>query len=377
MIAPARQKTLSVYSPDFDPYTGYGRMTREVIAAGKRRGLYVNAMGTEQTTVVYGDTDADISGPVRASVGGILMGYPTMHQKYGALANLGARMAITMFESTILPPGWVDVLNGCGAVAVPTLMQAELFKKNGVNVPLHVIPLGVSEHYSPRPVDGADDHPLKRYPYKRGFKQRRLHYRRENKQPTTGDPFIFLCWGDRGSRKGWDLAIQAFNMAFKDRNDVKLVIKTRQGGQMPYHINIRGVEVISCDLDEAQMNDLYLRCDAMVFPSRGEGFGLPPREFARTGGPAIVTQWWADHVGRWAYPVRYGMVDAWPGEKDKQNLGKWAEPDVEHLAKQMAHLVNQDARILCRMGERSREWVRVGYDWRHFGDLVMEAWEKI
>lgn len=365
-----KQRVLSVYSPDFDAHSGYGRMTREIIRRAVQTGVYVNAIGA-------GNAREVVDRPIRPAAGGILLGYPTLYAGYGPLAAMGKRLAVTMFERDRLPAGWASALNMCDAVAVPTLQQAELFRQNGVKVPLYVIPLGVSANYGPRTAEGADNHPLRRYPLKRGMKRGQLWYRRITQKPSTGDPFIFMTWGDRGTRKGWDLALQAFNLAFSHRRDVRLVIKTRAG--MPYEMLVPNVEVIRCDLDEQEMNDLYLRCDAMVFPSRGEGFGLPPREFVRTGGASIVTAWWADHVQRWAYPVRYGMERAWQQDADKRDkpLGNWAEADIDHLAAQMRHVVDQNPAVLCRQGLRSMEWVQTAYDWDKFGRQIIEAWEAL
>lgn len=375
---------LNVCSPNFDPRSGYGRMTRELIRAMTARGMQVNAIGTRTATIDWGEGDDEgrllADTPILPTMGGVLLGYPTLHPEYGELANMGPRVAVTMFESTRLPAGWVDALNLCDAVIVPTEEQAHIFRVNGVAVPIHAVPLGISDVYQPRTEDGANHHPLGHVPQKRGMQFSRLHYRRESHKPTARDPFIFLTWGDGDDRKGWDLAIRAFKIAFGDDSAVQLVIKTRRGGGgIPYEINVPGVQVIACDLTESQMNDLYLRADAMVWLARGEGFALPPREFAATGGQNVVTGWWADYAGRWAYPVRYEMVRAWQNSKDKRDLplGEWAEADVEHAAEQMRHVYTQNPRLLAKQGERAIDFVRRHYRWETFAERVIELYEEV
>lgn len=202
----------------------------------------------------------------------------------------------------------------------------------------------------------------------------KLRYAREVNQPTERDPFIFLCWGDRGERKGWDVAIKAFKRAFGDDPRARLLIKSRDGG-MAFDIDIPGVDILRADLDEDGLYDLYLRCDAMVFPSRGEGFGLPPREFAGTGGPVICTEWWADDIQQWGYPLKYTMQPAWDGHPKHEGLGEWSEPDEAHLAQLMRHVFNQKPGVLAYMGQRAAGRIQRLYRWEAFVNAVQAVWE--
>lgn len=369
--------TLSIYAPGYDPYDGYGRMALELIRH-MPEGVHVNPMGTPHTVLQYDTTPPDVKAlfeqPIKAVTGGVLLGIPTVYEKYGVMANMGRRVALTMFESTVMPDGWVDALNDCDEVIVPAGWLPEAMKRDGVTVPIHVIPLGVSETFTARV---WSDREVIHYPIKRWVDgSGQLRYRRERHAPTKDDPFVFLCWGDRGNRKGYDAAIQAFKAAFDDREDVKLVIKAREGS-LPYDIRIDGVEVLRADLDEAGLNDLYLRCDAMVFPSRGEGFGFPPREFAATGGAVVATGWWADDVSRWGYALRYTMQPAFEGHPKYEGCGVWSEPDIEHLAKQMTHLFTQDAKILAYMGTRSAIAIRKLYRWDAFAEGVLNVYSGV
>ncbi len=346
---------MNVFSPSFDPYDGYGRMGLELIYHLDKLGLYVNAAGGNNTQRVW-DTQTEhiqklMDKPIKPMLGGFVLGYPTLYERFGPLANSGVKVAITMFESTALPDGWMPALNDCDAVIVPAKWLVKVFKRCGVYKPIHVVPLGISETFMV-----AD----RREPY-RSFTQR--------------NPFTFLCWGDRGKRKGWDVAAQAFVNAFGDRQDVKLIIKARDGSFV-YEITNDNIEILRADLDEFGLRDLYLRCDAMVFPSRCEGFGLPPREFAATGGPAIVTEFWADDIPQWGYPVHYKMVKAWEGHPAHDGLGKWAEPKLDHLVKQMEHVVNQKYQVIHYMGQQSANHVAKLYNWGKFSDACLEIWKQ-
>ncbi len=347
---------MNVFSPNYDPYDGYGRMALELAYHLDEQGVYVNAQGGANTQTVWGTQSKAIqeliNKPIRPMVGGLLLGYPTLHKRYTALAQTGMRIAITMFESTKLPGDWMQALNECDAVIVPSKWLVKAMKHCGVIAPIHVVPLGISETFMV--ADKRDYH--------------RVY--------TKLNPFTFLCWGDRGNRKGWDVAMQAFIDAFGDRHDVRLLVKAREGGSFPYEISNANIEIVRDDLDEFGLRDLYLRCDAMVFPARGEGFGLPPREFAATGGPVIATDWWADDIQEWGYPIRYKLVKAWAGHPNHDGLGKWAEPDKDHLVKQMKHLVNQDGRVISYMGQKSANHVAKLYRWDKFAEGVLDVWAK-
>lgn len=351
-----KPQIMNIFSPSYDPYDGYGRMALELAYHLDEQGVYANAQGGPNTQTVWSTQSKAIqelmSRPIRPMVGGLLLGYPTIHNRYTALAQSGMRIAITMFESTKLPEGWQQALNECDAVIVPSKWLVKAMKNCGVIKPVHVVPLGVSETFL-----AAD--------------QRDYH-----RVYTRLNPFTFVCWGDRGIRKGWNIAMQSFVDAFGDRQDVRLLVKARKGGSFPYEISNSNIEIVRDDLDEFGLCDLYLRCDAMIFPSRGEGFGLPPREFAATGGPVIVTGWCADDIQEWGYPIRYKMVKAWEGHPFHDGLGKWAEPDIEHLVKQMKHLVNQDRQIISYMGQKSANHIAKLYRWDKFAEGVLDVWAK-
>lgn len=352
---------LSVYSVDWNPYSGYGRMSLELVHHLSAGGVHCNAMGTAATQVFYETQSAGVRAllekPVTPAAGGVVMGYPTLYERYGELSSAGPRVAVTMFESTALPDGWVDALNECASVIVPTASQRRIFQTAGVHRPVEVVPLGVSETFFRLDWRGV--------PRQRPVRQ----------TATEANPYRFVTWGDRNDRKGWDLAAAAFVEAFGDRMDVRLVIKAREGS-FPYEFKNPNIEVVRADYDEFAMRDFYMAMDCMVFPSRGEGFGLPPREFAATGGPVIVTGWWADDVQQWGYPVRYTMVPAWDGDTERVGLGEWAEADVDHLAQQMTHVFKQDPRIIAYMGQRSAIRLYKTTRWSQFAEGVWRVWEE-
>src|SRR5690606_13333605 len=240
---------VSIYSPQWDPHDRYGILASKI----------ANHLAGHVNRLSHDDADG-VS--IRPSPGGIMLGYPTLFDTYSPLARFGKRIAVTMFESTRLPVGWAEALNRVDAVVVPAHFLVKIFRDNGVRVPIHVVPLGIDEAYL-----------------------------RVTRLPRGDRPYTFLAIADRGMRKGWDLAWHAFRSAFSDSDKHKLILKCREGGMEHLKSGDANVEILRADLSVDAMAELYASCDCMVFPTRGEGFGLPPREFAATGGVVLATNW--------------------------------------------------------------------------------------
>ncbi len=100
-------------------------------------------------------------------------------------------------------------------------------------------------------------------------------------------------------RKGVDLLLAAWARAFTARDDVTLVIKTfpnphndieaQVAALRRSHPRLAPIEIINRDVDCAEMPDFYASADAMVLPTRGEGYNLPALEAMASGLPLIVT----------------------------------------------------------------------------------------
>lgn len=288
--------------------------------------------------------------PMRMSIGGLLTGYPTAFQTFGEIAQVGPRIALTMFESSEAPVEWADPLNSCSSLIVPSPSQVTLFRAIGVTVPIYVHPLGIGPEFK----------------YK---------MRRKKKK------FRILAIGDRGRRKGAHLAMFAFVKAFGDREDVELVIKCRD---YPGSIANENIRLISKDYTNAQMAKLYQSADLMVFPSAGEGFGLPPREAAATGALTIATTYLgtADHIAQWGIPLGFKMVKAWQGDPmwgDRSldgDLGEWAEADVDALAELMTWVKELPIEVRNGLGKHYSNNIRRLYTWDDLALGVATAWER-
>lgn len=328
--------TLSVYAYDWSPQESYGRVARELATHLGEMGYYVNCMGP----------NAPKDKPIQISMGGIALGYPTTIRQYGSLFNAGPQVWITAFESDALPFLWADIFNStASAVVTPSLWCADVFRKSGVEVPVHAISQGVSSIF-------------------RSVERR------------TDRPFTFLAIADRGRRKRWDMAGFAFVRAFGDDMNYRMVFKSRDGGFNLPLVN-PNMEVLSGDFTDEQMLDLYGQADVMVFPG-DEGFGLPPREFAATNGIAMALDWGGtkDDLPQWGLPIAVDhMEKAWRGHAKFENVGQWAVPDIDDMATTM--------RQIARHRDYYRQWAKQAgtfaqrwYDWKRYAEQISMVWKE-
>jgi len=268
-----------------------------------------------------------------------------MPPKY--LPNIDGRLwCVTMFEAESIPEEWVPILNErCERVIVPCEQNARVFKDCGVIVPVHVVHGGTA----------PDEFPV-------------------SQRVRNGTPYTFMCLGDRGSRKGQDLVWRAFWNAFGDSDDVRLIIKFLPNSMKcldekgsDWRIRFWRDEVDS-------MASVYPESDCFVFPSRGEGWGMPPREAAMMGLPTIVTRYAGLEVGAddWAIPIdNYKMEPS-----ILLSGGVWASADVDELAEKMLWCYeNQDE--AGAIGLRAAQWLRKNQNWDHSATRWLELFEEV
>jgi glycosyltransferase involved in cell wall biosynthesis len=258
----------------------------------------------------------------------------------------------TMFESSRLPAGRVEMLNervsGC---IVPCEWCREMFVENGVRAPIRIAPLGL---------DGRDFPLLPRF---------RL----------GGEPYTFLWSGTPDKRKGWDLAYRGFVKAFGKRPDVQLILHFREMPKGLTGVADPNVRIVAGQQHHIYILEMLSQADCFLFPSRGEGWGQPPREAAATGLPAIATDWGGLSVGlaEWGLPLRVkGTSPAWFGWWQEEDLGEWAEPDLDHLIELMRWCEGHRAEAAAR-GLAASAWLRSHATWEQTAEALLLAWDEM
>lgn len=241
------------------------------------------------------------------------------------------RLAISLFawEETHVPVGIIKTLaSGFNAVIAPTSFVADALHVSGLRIPVATIG---------QPVD------LKPF--------WKMAEARVPNQPIRRFLHVSSCF----PRKGIDVLLKAWAKAFSASDNVELIIKTFPNPhndskeqldnlrkQVP---SLAPVIIINKDMNGEELRDLYASADAMVLPSRGEGFNLPALEAMASGLPLIVTAQGGqrDFCGpEQARLIRYRFARSTSHVQGSHAM--WLEPDVEDLVNALRELADPNRR---------------------------------
>ena len=184
-------------------------------------------------------------------------------------------------------------------------------------------------------------------------------------QGKQGDKFTFLHVSSCFPRKGVDILLQAFARAFRSDDNVRLIIK---GFPNPHNkaaeqvaafraqlTDMAEIVVIDEDIEETAILALYAQADALVLPTRGEGFNLPAAEALAAEIPLIVTGYGGHMDFCRAHHVRfidYRFVKSNSHFAAQHSV--WVEPDIEDLASAMIEALRNGKRTRSRAAALSR-----------------------
>lgn len=257
----------------FTSYAGFSRMNRAFAFGLSNRGIRVRTDIQESSVDVNGETENQLRKMEQTYL-------PDNAPKvFGATVPLsmfhnGKKILYTMMEtSCTLHKDYVGKLNLFDEIWVPTNFAKDLFKKNGVHPPIHIMPLGVDvNRYTPT---------RKVFNFKSS----------EDDELVEGD-FVFLSVFKWGYRKGYDILLKAFmeEFSFKDRVRLLLVSRAEAFNNPNQIVNdfngirqsvnksdeeLPRIDLYDKEINERDMPSVYGAADAFVLVSRGEGFGLP------------------------------------------------------------------------------------------------------
>lgn len=246
----------------------------------------------------------------------------------------------TAWEAPDLPQDYIDGANQMDLVICTSQFVADVFKKY-IKKPVEVCPLGVD---------------VNTFTYKK-------------RKATKDSTFIFFWVGAPNVRKGWEIVRSAW-YAFSKRSDCMLVVKTTGRGKLEQSGN---VVVDSRKVDVSTMAKLYHIAHCFLFPSYGEGFGLPLAEAMATGLPCIYTPWGGvtEFASRKnAFPLDYKLVDVDYGVKTKGAMAS-----TKDLVNKMTLVRNKYRKALDK-GKRAARDIEKGFTWDDTGRKMKNIIER-
>lgn len=228
-------------------------------------------------------------------------------------------LALVFWEEGAIPRETVAALNrSFAAVLAPSKFVAKALRDSGVRVPIRTV--GFAPDLAQFAEVGA------------------ARAVRARPRVSASAPFTFLHISSCFPRKGVDVLLKAYADAFTSRDPVRLMIKTfpnphndveaqidrlsRDYPQLPE------ITVVKHDLSEGSLRRLYEQADAMVLPTRGEGFNIPAAE-ALASGLMLITTAFGAHLD-FVDPSFARLVDyqfAPSGSHLKSAGSTWVDPD--------------------------------------------------
>ncbi len=178
--------------------------------------------------------------------------------------------------------------------------------------------------------------------------------------------FIFLFAFDFFScfeRKNPLAVVEAFKIAFPDRANVRLVMKSTNGSSFPEQFKMlhqacdhKQITLLDSYMSKKELHGLIENCDCYVSLHRTEGFGLPMAEAMSVNKPVIATGWSGNldfTTPENSLLVKYGFTTNQQDYGPYKRGMRWAEPDVEHAAKLM-RVVFEDQEHAKKLGQRGQ-----------------------
>lgn len=272
------------------------------------------------------------------------------------------KIIYTMMETPTVHWDMIGVMNAnYDECWTPTRWNAETFRKSGLKIPIHVMPLGVDpDVYGPQG-DALMPVALRLSGKNAG-----------SDEIPTGYLFIYLC--QPTFRKGIEVLLEAFDEAFEKDPEAGLIIATT-AHETRYFYPEPGVRsriwLLTGSYGESELASIYRACDAYACTSRGEGYNLPLQEAAACGLPVIVPR---TSVHPELVPEGCGFFfdsDRFKVFKGSGDVSKWFEgiafPDYGKKSRrqlvEVLRRVKNDRAASAQVGKRYTNHVRSRCTW--------------
>lgn len=265
------------------------------------------------------------------------------------------KIQMTQWESTLVPPNWVDHAKDYNEWWTANQFGADAFINAGVPAEkIHVYEHGVdSQTWTPK---------------KRG----------------QNGVIRFLHVDSGSPRKRSDLAIKAFKAAFGNSLDYELTLKHsyKESTMVNWYdnevlenhgewesINVRHIKE---NIGLAELVHLFHFHDVLIYPSEGEGFGLIPLQALATGMPVISTSRWCSYDKYFTENIIESDLGVSEVVENYTRFGNVVLPEFDSIVNIMKNVVENFDRQSDMFYNQIPNVVS-DYNWQDRTNLVMDS----
>ena len=254
------------------------------------------------------------------------------------------------WEESSFPLEYVNSFNeNLDGITVMSHYVKEVLSQAGVKRPIEVVGLGVEHILEAKP---------------------------KEVELNTTKGFKFLHISSCFPRKGVDILLQAYIEQFSNLDDVTLIIKTfpnphnrieDEVKRIKQNSNSPEIILINQELSDGEIAWLYKNSNALVAPSRGEGFGLPMAEAMLFRLPVITTAFggqidFCKQDNSWL--IDYSFAKA----KTHLNLfnSYWVEPNIDHLKEILGEITLLSKDKIAEKSQRAYSLISNHFRWEDY-----------
>lgn len=322
----------------YDDYSSMGILSQRLLESMNKKGYELSCKPIIGKTETNNPLIHTLLNNTRCDLG-IMFAYPDM---VNTLSEFKTKVIYTGVDTTSEAGNFVENSNKADFLITPSKLSKKRIETMGVKKPVFVLPHGIDPEV---------------------FKYT---------ERTKTDVFKFLYVGEASDRKGIFHLLKAFISLFENNDKVELHIKSNTD-MLFYNSNevktfIRNHKNIHWHIGNEghdKVIELYKKCHAYVYPSRGDSFGMTLLEAMACGLPIITTTLpgATDLLGN---RVEYISSKLVPVLGHPWFKGEWGEPNLEELKTKMKHLYeNYDT---SKLKEHS-DYIRETYSWEKITDM--------
>lgn len=280
----------------------------------------------------------------------------------------GYKIAFTTTEVDGVPKDWVQCMNEMDEVWLTSEFAKKSFVDSGVKVPCYNIGEGIDPNYFHPDILPFFNPPKEKFRF-----------------------FSNFAWG---RRKGVDVLFEAFRREFNDDEDVCLMLKVLPsywGHKIQDEMKLvyerkhsAPVYVYDVETPKWELGRFYTMANVFLWPSRGEGYGLPALEALACGLPVLAS----NHSAHLEFLTKAGKprpgVELINGHLELYDKGDsvyypgfhWFMPSVEDMRKKMRMMYEKYSHYKEAALETSKE-IRNEFDWKISTQKIVDRLEDI